>query len=170
MINIKRNINHGFTLLEVVIFLSLFTTIFLTITYANLLSIKNNKITEHKIIANYYAESLTEWLRGEKDASWSGFLIDSQLNDNPSLNYCFNDINFSWPTETVSPPIPTPQIFQNQCDTNFKLSNRFSRQLTMTKITGGSGETQIEADINIRWYEGSQLFDINLNTLISQYE
>jgi len=153
----------GFTLLEVVIFMSLFTTIFLTITYVNLGSIKNNKLNEHKIMASYYAETLGEWLRGEKDASWSAFLINSDLDDNNSIDYCFNE-------STLSTWTAGANFFQGQCSNNFALNNIFQREAGFNKIIGGGGETQIEADISVRWYEGPELQQIKLNTILNQYE
>src|SRR3989338_9286294 len=77
----------GFTLIEVVIFVSLISVIFVTFAALTTTTIRWSKINEHKILASHNVEELREWLRGQKETDFEGF-------EAKNGSWCFNSHTF----------------------------------------------------------------------------
>ena len=78
-----RTKKKSFTLIEVLIFVTILSLFFVVASAVTITSLQNLKVQEHKILATRYAEELLEWLRGEKEVDWNKFI-------NYRGNYCFN--------------------------------------------------------------------------------
>lgn len=84
---------EGFSLIEVLIFVTIFSLFFIIAIASLTSSLRDMKINEHKILAVKYAEELIEWIKAEKEIDWNQF-ISQRMN-----KYCFNNqLSDNWPT------------------------------------------------------------------------
>jgi prepilin-type N-terminal cleavage/methylation domain-containing protein len=74
-VNMKNKLRYkqGFSLLEVLVFISILSVFFVTAISISISTLKTMQVNEHRIIATRYAEELMEWLRSEKESSWEDF-------------------------------------------------------------------------------------------------
>ena len=141
-------LKKSFTLIEVLIFVTLISLIFIALSYLITYSLHTTKINEHKILATHYAEELREWLRGEKEADWLSFVNDRMGT------WCFNNKTLSWGNNF------------GQCS-SYNLDNIFKRQVTLEK---NADTTQVEVRIIVEWQELNNIYKVPINTIFSIWE
>ncbi len=146
--------NNGFSLVEVLVFVTILSIFFVVAATITTASLRNMKINEHKILATRYGEELLEWLRGEKEADWNNFVNRSSIN---GTTYCFpnSPIN-NWPTTTG-----------NCSSFNGLNPSIYKRELTLSTATGGN---QVNIFINVSWQEGSDTYSVPINTVFTIWE
>src|SRR3989344_5893759 len=86
----RFQLNKAFTLIEIMIFVSLLSMVLIVaVGYVTRL-LMNMKVNEHKIYATFYVEEVSEWLISERYADWDGF--QSKADATPTgFIYCFNN-------------------------------------------------------------------------------
>jgi len=136
--NLKKS---GFTLIEILIVVSILTVFFTAAISVAIINLQNLKSSENKILATRYGEELIEWLRGEKEADWEDFIDKTGV-------WCFkNEPITQWPTN-------------NECGDDDKITNTvFTRQAEI-KYNASS----ISVEINITWVEVKNNLNLSLNT------
>jgi len=149
-----KNLRSSFSLLEVLIFVSILSVFFVSAATITVVSLRNMKINEHKILATYYAQELMGWLRDEKDADWNAFVTKSATT--PSYKtYCFKTTPISnWPVEGA-------------CGTDDWLSSIFKRELY---LSANADDSQIYVRINLSWSELGIAYNVPLSTVFSIWE
>ncbi len=151
----NKNYKKSFSLIEVLIFVTILTLFFIVAAAVIITSLRDMKISEHKILATRYAEELMEWLRSDKEVDWGGTTCSGNCPD-PVLpanftekatkcqslqcTFCFNTTPISaWPTSAGA------------CATGTFLSDGkslFKREVTLTSSHGaGSYADKVEARI-----------------------
>jgi len=150
-----KQYNNGFTLVEVLIFVTLITLIFTTVSYIITISLKNTKTNEHKILATHYAEELKEWLRGEKEVNWNDFITKGSVL---GVQWCVNTI-----------PSDLSGLQTGPCSTYGLHNNIFKRDLTLTNNIVPN-PTQVTVNILIEWKEDNNTYTIPINTVFSLWE
>jgi len=151
---VPKNIIFGFSLIEVLIFLtiiSLFLIIAITITVQ---SLHNLKLTEYKILASYYTQEAFEWLKIEKETDWNAFINKSSIN---GTTYCLNNgLNLN----SASP-----------CGNNdFSLGNFFKREVTLKKLTDIQNNYYVNIKITLFWRERNDVNQIKIESSLNQWE
>lgn len=144
----------GMTLLEVLIFTTMITLIFLTIASATTQSIKKTMYNQQKIIATHYAEEAQEWMRGEKESDWSVFSARSDAT------YCLNS--------TISTCDASGSCWDNRAAcpvTDYSLGGHYKRSSVLT--TNGS---RIDVITTVEWIEGSNTYSVPISTTFSRWE
>lgn len=142
------------TLLEVLIFVSILTMIFLTIAYATTQSIKRTIYNQKKIIATHYAEEVQEWMRGEKESDWAIFTTRSDTT------YCLNS------SVTTCSTAGTCWDADVACDADdYTLGNGYKRSSALT--TNGS---RIDIITTVEWTEGPNTYSVPISTTFSRWE
>ena len=152
----NKTITKSFTIVEVLIFVTLISLIFITISYIITFSLKNTKINEHKILATHYAEELKEWLRGEKEDDWNIFTTKGHVSGS---QWCVNTI-----------PIDISTLVGGPCGLDYSLhNNTFKRDLTLTNNVSPN-PTQVTVNIIVEWKEDNNIYTIPINTVFSLWE
>lgn len=146
--------NTGFTLLETIIFIFMISLIFVSLVYASALSTRNNRRTSQKIIATHYAEELREWLRGQKESDWPGFLSKASAG---GITYCFNSNLSTWPAAS-------------SCSLVYSLNNNYLRETTLISLTDGAGNAQVRALITVSFKDGKNVITSKDNALFAPWE
>jgi len=141
----------SFTLIEVLIFITILSLFFVVATAVTIASLRNLKIQEHKILATRYAEELLEWLRGEKEIDWNQFI-------NYRGTYCFN-----------SSPIPMSNWpASGNCLTGSFLNNLYKREVILNPQR--SPPYKVSVSITVSWQELGQTYQIPINTVFTVWE
>lgn len=135
----------GFSLVEVLVFVTILGLFFVAAISVSLFSLKNMKFNEHKIMAAHYAEEATEWVTYEKENDWESFITKTGTR-------CLNASVLSW-DETGS------------CDFTLGTPALFRRTITLT-----NNGAQVEVGTTVSWFEGSQRKDVTVNTVLNLWE
>ena len=138
----------SFTLIEVLIFVTILSLFFVVAAAVTIASLRNLKVQEHKILATRYAQELLEWLRGEKEADWNQFVTHNGT-------YCFN---YSIITDWGS---------RGNCS-GYGLNNLYKREVTLT--VQGNPAYQVNVSITVSWQELGQTYQIPINTVFTVWE
>lgn len=137
---------HGFTLIEMLIFVSVTTMVFIVmlgvINYASI----NMKQSQYKVIATHFSEELIEWFRYQRDKD--GFITMYNRGSGAGTTYCFNDIIIStWPSS-------------GDCSPEYTLKNFYNRTITLKQVSGTFDE--VYATVITGW----RFFDLQRNSAI----
>ncbi len=144
----------GFSLIEILVFITILSLVFISAITLGTVSIRNSKNAENKILAAHYGEELLNWLRGQKDADWSTFI--EQSGEPPGgTPYCFSDEPVSsWPSS-------------DSCTSSQLIRNLFKRQATLIY---DSSAQRVNIDITVDWNEGGNSYSLPIKGLFSQFE
>lgn len=149
------NKKEGFSLIEVLVFISIFSVFFVVAIAAITVTLRNMKKNEHKVLATRYAEELQEWLKTEKEIDWYSFSTTY-----PNQTYCFNLSITAWPTAGSCSGFNgivgvDPSIFK--------------RELVLT-VPGSNPVSQVNATITVSWQEIGQTYQVVLNSSFNSWE
>ena len=148
--------NNGFSLVEVLVFLTIISLVFIVGATVATVSIKNSISAENKILATRYAEELKEWLKGQKEADWQTFTAKDTSANGSGTKYCFtNEPVSAWPAAVAcqQTDVVTGTIFQRQAT------------LTFDNI-----RNQVDAAITVSWNEAGNSFSVPINTIFAPFE
>ena len=144
----------SFSLVEVLIFVSILSVFFVIAASMTITSIRNNEVNQHKILGTRYAEELLEWLRSEKEVDWKIFYSRAPLEPE-TKSYCFNNQLSNWTS------IPT-----GNCGTSYTLDDVFRRWATLQQY----GDDQMKVSVTVQWLEYGNTYSIPINTVFSVHE
>jgi prepilin-type N-terminal cleavage/methylation domain-containing protein len=143
----------GFTLIEVMIFITILSVVFVAMAGYTAQLIFSMKINEHKTRAAIHAEVVKEWLNGERETDWAVFLTRASA---AGTRYCMNAaVGFG--TEFAALPVGGPCGFNGVTGVNPPI---FRRELILTRVGN-----QVNADIVVSWMEGETLYRQNIQAV-----
>jgi len=146
-------LRQAFTLIEVLVFTSLLSLVFVTTLAIATQALRVSKTAERRTIATHYAGQLSEWLLAESEADWDTF-VANRTNSTPTLYY-FN----------TSPITTWPSV--GDC-TSYTLGQVFKRTLSITRTSIANGQYQVEAFVVVTWNEGSNTFTVPVTLLLTR--
>jgi type II secretory pathway pseudopilin PulG len=149
---LHTNQSSGFTLIEVLIFITIVSMLFVVAVSLATSSLRTIKSNENRTYATYYSESLQEWLRSEKEVDWEQFV--GRIPSDPTV-YCFNA---DLPNDSVWPS-------QGACS-GYGLDSRFKREVSLRLQTVGSTQ-QVLVEVETAWQEGANTSDVSLKTILT---
>ncbi len=143
----------GFTIIEVVVFISVFTlaivAIIAIVSYSGVIF----QDSRHKVVASRYSEELTEWLKFQREAN--GFLsIYNRAAPvaNPPTVYCFNSVTLdSWPGSS------------GNCS-GYGLGNFFKRELSLQRRSAN----EVSATVVTSWYILQRVKSVTIDFYINR--
>ncbi|MFA9288588.1 MAG: prepilin-type N-terminal cleavage/methylation domain-containing protein [Weeksellaceae bacterium] len=158
--------NQGFTIIELIIFITLLSTILVVAASYVTRLLYNMTTNEHRVKARFYAEEVVEWLNGERQSDWQAFQNEASV---AGTVYCLNG--------TISLDTLLQDLTPGACSgTNngyVGVGNRapkiFKRELTLTKNTA-SNATQVTARITVSWVDRDIEYSVPIETIYSIYE
>lgn len=137
----------GFSLIEVLVFISILSLFFLAAMTVGTYSLRDMKNNEYKIIASHLGEEAVEWLKNEKETDWENLLS----KDNGSgTTYCLVNLDFNNLGECQDYNLGTPAIFKRE----LFLQNNQSQILNVTvtvswqKVGGGEQNVVLNSSFN----------------------
>jgi len=152
-----KNKIKGFTLVEVLIFISVISVVLITAASLALTSLFTFKNQQYQTLSEYYAVSLLNWLEGEKEKDWGTFLQRASAG---GKTYCFNSdpIN-TWPSAGVCP-----------ANNKFGKPPIFSRQVKLTILQPGTLQERVQAIITVKWEGATGTEEKTINREFKQVE
>jgi prepilin-type N-terminal cleavage/methylation domain-containing protein len=150
-----KKIKKGFSLIEVLIFVTILGLIFIAAMTLTTYSINVMKINQEKILAVHYSEEGLEWVRFQKESDWNYFTsLDTSTGG--GTTYCLN--NLSWSN-------------QGSCSATsfFGVPNIYWREVTLTN-QGGSPVNQSNVEEKVYWKNGGVNFNVSLKTTLEILE
>ena len=164
------NKHNSFTLIEVLIFITILSVFFILAMTAVTVSLRTLKFNEHKIKASHYSRQLEDWLRAQREINWGGNLCGSCSPANfteyvtpecfdpgsvcSAKIFCFNDLNITgWPSEGSCP--------------DFGLNTFYKREAEFSSNPENGYISQVSAVIRTSWQEFGQLKSVVTNTAFS---
>ncbi len=150
--NCKLKIARGFSLIEVLVFVTILSLFFVAASSVSIVSLRNLKSNENKILATRYAEELVDWLSGEKEDDWNIFYNKSS---NAGTVYCFNNLVITWPASGAC--------------ASYGLSAFFKREATLKRGLIGS-DPKIDVTVDVSWSEASQTLKVPIKTIFTRFE
>ena len=154
----------SFTLIEVLIFVTILSLFFVAAAAVTIVSLRNLKVQEHKILATRYAQELVEWLRGEKEENWGGELYNI---NNPVDSF----------TEKITKFRSSQAVCFNSLDWNntspctYSLDSFFKRTASFTWNSNFENYIyQVNASILVEWQELGQTYQVPINSIFTIWE
>lgn len=170
--NIGQNIlsnTKGFTLIETLVAISIFTVSILALMSVLGQGISNTNYAKQKMIASYLAQEGIEYIRNMRDtkvlydgsSGWGNFR--SQLNSCNSGQGCSFDPILPYEFNVCNDPHDCALYINNGgYDTNSSgVDSGFIRKIWMEKIGNGSNEVKIFSDVS--WTQGSGSYNISFS-------
>jgi Tfp pilus assembly protein PilV len=161
-----HQIPKAFSLIEVLIFVVVFSLLFITAAAIVTSTLRVTKENQNKIKASHFVEELREWLRSEKETNWGGSVYVGSVNSfteqvtqsSPTTSFCFNSSPISaWPSTGTS-------------NCNFTLDGQFRRIATFSATVVNGFVNQISANISTEWKNGEEIRLIPLQSVFSIWE
>ncbi len=141
--------NSAFTLVEVLVFVSIGSLLLLAAVNITSFSVNRLKGEQYKVLGNYFMDSLFEWLAGEKESDWGGFKEKVIGVENPV--YCFNDLELKkWP------PPGKCRRYTLAAQEFFGGKRLFQRELELSLV----GANTIRAKVTVRWKDRGKFREV----------
>lgn len=144
----KKNKNSGFTLIEVLVVLSILSVFLVSAVTISIVTVRNLINSQNKILATRYAEGLKEWLRGEKEEGWDAFILKTGT-------WCFSE-----------DPITTWPLLARDCEPDEKINVIFKREANIAIDSAN----RIYIDITVSWDQGNETVSIPISTVFEKYK
>ncbi len=175
--NMKKftsKLNKAFTLIEIMIFVSLLSMVLVVIVAYVTRLLMNMKVNEHKIFASFYVEETSEWLINERYADWNAF--QARAGSPAGIIYCVNK-NFIltdtiaildpsyWTTTDPNRSYRVASI--NNCPLtgiNGLAPSIYRRTITLTK-DAAINPTRVNAQIVVSWVDNGVNYSQQLETV-----
>ncbi len=142
----------SFTLVEVLIFVTIITLFFISAVAIVNLSLLNMKNSEYRILATHEAQQLKEWLDSERNEDWNEFTDNINFGSQTKVTRCFPSLTWG-----------------GNCD--MKLNKIFTRTVDFSKRETKGGEvTVINALIKVSWPLGNNNYEVTVPTTFSLWE
>lgn len=149
------NTAKGFSLVEVLIFVSILGTFFVVAIAITITSVQVMKVNEHKILATHYGEELLDWLRNEKEKDFNSF--SSTRASSGGTTYCFS-----------TSPI-TVWGSSGSCSTSTFLTPAiYKRKAILTSVA--TPPTSVNVQITVSWSDAGNNYNVPVNTVFSVIE
>lgn len=147
---------HGFSLIEVIIFVSIMSVFFIMVLQMSTTSLATLKTSERRTYATRYAEEAIEWLSGEKEIDWDNTFLPKAPLTTPTV-YCFNGPMTTWPAAGAC--------------TGFTLNGFFKREVALSRQSNTTpGDFQVTANVTVSWQQGTGIMSAPVSIIFNKYE
>jgi prepilin-type N-terminal cleavage/methylation domain-containing protein len=147
----------GFSLIEVMVFITVMSIFFVTASAIATNTLKSMHLNEHRIIATRYAEELIEWIKAEKETDWNKFVNHITGLPASGSGYCatFNALDIVWPSLSCAsmPTGLTPAIYTRQAT------------FTYDPVSG-----KVNVAVVVYWQEGGVQYSVPLSSVLTQWQ
>lgn len=144
----KSKLIKSFSLIEVLIFITILSLFFIAAMTVTVFSLRSMKNQEYKILATHLAEEAIEWIKSEKEDDWSAF-ITYDISAGAGTTYCLENLDWLSKFSCSDYNLGTPAIFK--------------RELLIKNI--GSPTYQVNADIIVSWLDSNKENKIIIKTV-----
>ncbi len=174
---------QSFSLLEVLIFVTILSLFFVAALTVTIASLRSTKVNENKLIAKHYAQELYDWLRTQKELNWGGtcFYSPAEAGTVPS---CYspteNENTFTIRASTfpreycfqTSPITSWPSILGSLDNCPYTVGGGFQRYVKFTLVTNENQAyiDKVKASIVVKWVDAGTVYETPIDTVFSIWE
>jgi len=163
----KNNFESGQSLFEILLAFSVIALVVVAIVGLSTISLRNSTFSKNKTQASLYAQSTNEWLRSQKDKSWTAFIAKTGAPTDTSLTWCLPTL----PTDGVAPDFSWGGSSSTGCneelESDFIPGTRFTRQIDMVHTyAAATADEIVESTVSIKWTDAQ---GIHMSRLISVF-
>jgi len=137
----------GASLLEVVIAIGLISVVLMSLVTLSSKSVSNSNVSKEKNQATRHTQETIEWLRRERDASWSS--LDAHVQANST--WCMSQNSWTISGTCNNQPIPNTQ---------------FTRQVTFNKPEADV----IEVAVVTQWQDSGNTHESRSATILTKWQ
>ncbi len=142
----KKNLK-GQSFFEVVLALALVAIILIALVTLATVSVRTATFSRNKNLATRLSQEAIEWLRGQRDAGWSNFILKAT-----TANWCLVNLNWNQP---------------GSCNSNNVVQDTpIVRQATLSIIDS----TTVQADVKASWSDGQGSHQITTSTYFTSWK
>lgn len=162
MLNTSLHRQQGFSLIEVIVFVSLVSIILVAAAGFTVQMLHTMSYNQHKLIATHYTNDVKEWLDGEREADWPTFVNASSASGSV---YCLNNpIAIS---DDISDFTPTTIALCPFTGISGETTPIYRRTLVLQSANAGSTVT---ATIEVMWFENGATTSERIETVYSVWQ
>lgn len=145
--------NKGQSLFEVVMALSVISIIIFGIVILAVTSIANSNYSRNKALATNYSQEALEWIRGQRDASWSTFYSKTDQK------WCMN-------SEPISDWGVSSSI---GCSSSSYLgsTNLFKREAVLTTV---EANVNVQVQVKVYWSDAQGYHEVSSITNFTNFK
>lgn len=144
---------NGFSLIEVLVFVSILSLFFVAAMTVAVFSLRSMKTAQYKILATHLAEESVEWVKSQKDSSWTQF-ITYDTSGGLGTTYCLASLDWSSKFSCPDYTLGTPAIFK--------------REILITN--SGTPVSQVNTIITVSWSDTNKEESVVIKTVHSILE
>jgi Tfp pilus assembly protein PilV len=137
------NRNLGQSIFEVIIAIGVIAVVLVTLVSLMVTAQRNTNIAKDRSEASRLAQELTEWLRGQRDASWGNFY--TQAGTSP---FCFNTLDWT---------------HGGTCGDY--LNSRFRREASFVRVD----PNRVTVTIRVSWSDSAGTHDSQTQTIFTNW-
>ncbi len=154
---------QGFSLLEVLIFISILSVFFVTAIAISVTSLRDMRVSQHRITATRAAEEMNEWLSSEKESDWNTFYIHVTTLPTLGGEYCayFDVGTIKWTDYESCDPIVRGVVPLRMLD------GIYTRKVIFTPP---STTTQITTTIDVEWKDDRVNYFVPISNLYTPWQ
>ena len=144
----------AFSLIEVLVFVTVISLFFITAVTITTFSLRNSKTQEYRILATRFAEEGIEWVKQEKEDDWQLFTARDDSGGS-GTTFCLNSLDWNNKTD---------------CNQTYALGppNIFKRKLLITN--SGNPVDIISTEVTVSWLESDVENKIVLKSVSNLWE
>jgi Tfp pilus assembly protein PilV len=139
-LSLSKKTQLGQTLIEVLTALAVVLLVIVALIRATTTSMKSSDFSKSQVLATRYGQEAIEWIRAERDKSWSN--LSTHLS-----TYCLTSL--SWSTGTCP----------------YSLGGKFKREATLRDVGGN----RIEVKVIVSWQDSSGEHKSELTTYLTNW-
>lgn len=141
--------NKGQTLVELVVVLAVVGMIVTGVVSIAAVSVRNARFSKDQASASRYAQEAMEWIRQERDTSWSGFY------NRRDRTYCMPTLSWSQ---------------TSGCNSDQFISNtQFIRTATLAPLTP-LDENSVQVDVSVSWSDARGSHQSRMSTVLTSWK
>ena len=160
---IAKKTEKGFTLIELIVFVTILSTILVTMAGFTVSIHRRLKINSHKVMANFAGENLKEWLNSRRLSNWPELQAMATPVASPPQTYCANNqINLSDDISTVF----TSGACSNYDGITGISPQIFKRELSLIKDPSGT----VTSKITVFWLEDGVTYNVVFSSVYSFWQ
>ena len=139
----------GFTLIEVIVFVSVFSVALVSLIASVIYSSLLLKDARHRIVATRSSEELSEWLKFQREYEGFDFVAGKITND--STTYCFNNTDFNWTESTACENYSLLDFYKREVVLSFPNSPDLSKIKVVVATSWQALKTEKSVDITLNF-------------------
>lgn len=145
----------GSAIFEILIVVSIVAVVITSVVASTTGSVRNSLHARHQAESTRRGQELVEWLRGERDTSWTSFA--SRATGGGGATYCFGD-NLNWAASSCS-----------GAGAGTLSGTPFTRSVTLRQSTTVTANDTVEIVVSVVWTDGTGNHTSRVSTRLTSW-